>query len=53
MKDAIIVKGTRVHNLQDIDVEIPRNELVVITCAYVVLALFVMIHEREQKTRVI
>jgi excinuclease ABC subunit A len=31
MKDAIIVKGTRVHNLQDIDVEIPRNELVVIT----------------------
>lgn len=31
MKNAIIVKGTRVHNLQDIDVEIPRNELVVIT----------------------
>jgi excinuclease ABC subunit A len=31
MKDAIIVKGTRVHNLQDIDVEIPRNKLVVIT----------------------
>ena len=31
MKDAIIVKGTRVHNLRDIDVEIPRNQLVVIT----------------------
>lgn len=31
MEDAIIVHGTRVHNLKDIDVEIPRNELVVIT----------------------
>mgnify|MGYP005725978165 FL=1 len=31
MKNSIIVKGTRVHNLQDIDVEIPRNKLVVIT----------------------
>jgi len=27
----IIVKGARVHNLKDIDVEIPRNELTVIT----------------------
>ncbi len=31
MKDAIVVQGTRVHNLKDIDVTIPRNELVVIT----------------------
>src|SRR6056300_531658 len=31
MKETISVKGTRVHNLQNIDVEIPRNELVVIT----------------------
>lgn len=31
MEDAIIVQGTRVHNLKDIDVTIPRNELVVIT----------------------
>ncbi|MEO1497165.1 MAG: excinuclease ABC subunit UvrA [Planctomycetota bacterium] len=28
---AICVRGARVHNLQDVDVEIPRNKLVVIT----------------------
>ena len=27
----IIIKGARVHNLKNIDVEIPRNKLVVIT----------------------
>ena len=27
----IIIKGARVHNLKGIDVEIPRNQLVVIT----------------------
>ena len=31
MKESIVVQGSRVHNLKDIDVEIPRNELVVIT----------------------
>lgn len=31
MKDSIIIKGARQHNLKNIDVEIPRNKLVVIT----------------------
>ncbi len=30
-KDKIIIKGARSHNLQNIDVEIPRDKLVVIT----------------------
>ncbi len=31
MKDKIIIKGARQHNLKNIDVEIPRDQLVVIT----------------------
>lgn len=31
MADEIVVKGAREHNLQNIDVNIPRNQLVVIT----------------------
>ena len=30
-EDKIIVTGARVHNLKNVDVEIPRNSLVVIT----------------------
>jgi excinuclease ABC subunit A len=29
--DKIIVKGARTHNLKDINVEMPRNKMVVIT----------------------
>lgn len=31
MKDKIIIKGAREHNLKNIDIEIPRDKLVVIT----------------------
>src|SRR4030042_187211 len=30
-KDKIVIKGAREHNLKNIDLEIPRNKLVVIT----------------------
>src|SRR6201992_3831997 len=30
-KDFIIIKGARTHNLQNVDVAIPRNKLVVVT----------------------
>ena len=31
MRDKIIVKGAKEHNLQNINVDIPRNKLVVVT----------------------
>ena len=31
MQRSIIIKGARVHNLKNIDVEIPRDKLVVMT----------------------
>jgi Excinuclease ATPase subunit len=31
MKDKIIIKGAREHNLKNIDIEIPKNQFVVIT----------------------
>src|SRR5690554_8188682 len=31
MDDQIIIRGAREHNLQNVDLDIPRNELVVIT----------------------
>ena len=31
MNDSIIIKGAKTHNLKNVDVEIPRNKLVVMT----------------------
>ena len=31
MKDKIVIKGARQHNLKNVDLEIPKNKLVVIT----------------------
>ena len=31
MNDKIVIKGAKVHNLKNIDLEIPRAKLVVIT----------------------
>ena len=31
MRDRIVVKGARQHNLKNVDLEIPKNKLVVIT----------------------
>ena len=31
MRDSIVIKGARVHNLKNVDVEIRRNTLTVIT----------------------
>ena len=31
MNDKIVIKGAKQHNLKNIDLEIPRDELVVIT----------------------
>ena len=30
-KDKIVIKGARVNNLKNIDIEIPKNKLVVMT----------------------
>ena len=35
MNDKIIIKGARENNLKNIDVEIPKNTLVVMTCVSV------------------
>ena len=31
MKDRIVIKGAKVHNLKNLDVTIPRDKLVVFT----------------------
>ena len=34
MLDRILVKGARAHNLKNIDVEIPRNRVVITACGF-------------------
>ena len=36
----IVIKGARTHNLKNIDVEIPRNELVVVTGVFRIGKIF-------------
>ena len=31
MKDKIVIKGARVHNLKNVSLEIPRDKLIVFT----------------------
>ncbi len=31
MRDTISIKGAREHNLKNVDLELPRNQLIVIT----------------------
>jgi len=31
LEDKIIIRGAREHNLKDIDLELPRNKLIVVT----------------------
>ena len=31
MNDKIVIRGAKEHNLKDIDIEIPKNKLIVIT----------------------
>ena len=31
MKDKIVIKGARVHNLKNISAELPKNKLIVIS----------------------
>ena len=31
MKDKIVIKGARVNNLKNIDIELPRNKMIIMT----------------------
>ena len=48
MKDKIVIKGARAHNLKNVDLTIPRDQLVVFTAAAKALLLSIRYMQRDK-----